>query len=207
VCIRVTWVSQRFRITFPIGRKSFYVSYTLFLRKGYDTVSKNRDQRGNDFVCVFVCQETWLVFSHDMAFMFWLNSGPCNQAVAVYWSFFSMGATAPSGPGPPHYRGFTITLRHVTLGRTPLGEWSARRSDLYLSTHNTHKRHTSRTPAGFEPTIPVSERPQTHALGRAATGIGIYWSIVQNLSRRICHFRYVAVIKRLDKTEGYQDDN
>jgi hypothetical protein len=27
-------------------------------------------------------------------------------------------------------------------------------------------------PAGFEPTIPVSEQPQTHALDRAATGIG-----------------------------------
>jgi hypothetical protein len=26
-------------------------------------------------------------------------------------------------------------------------------------------------PAGFEPTIPVNERPQTHALERAATGI------------------------------------
>jgi hypothetical protein len=24
--------------------------------------------------------------------------------------FISNGATAPSGPGPPHYRGFTITL-------------------------------------------------------------------------------------------------
>jgi hypothetical protein len=30
--------------------------------------------------------------------------------------------TAPSGPGPPRYRGFTITLRHTTLGRTPLHE-------------------------------------------------------------------------------------
>jgi hypothetical protein len=27
-------------------------------------------------------------------------------------------------------------------------------------------------PAGFEPTIPVSERPQTQALDRAVTGIG-----------------------------------
>jgi hypothetical protein len=27
-------------------------------------------------------------------------------------------------------------------------------------------------PAGFEPTIPASERPQTHALDCAATGIG-----------------------------------
>jgi len=29
-------------------------------------------------------------------------------------------ATAPSGPGPPHYRRFTSTLRHTTLGRTPM---------------------------------------------------------------------------------------
>jgi hypothetical protein len=27
-------------------------------------------------------------------------------------------------------------------------------------------------PAGFESTIPASKRPQTHALDRAATGIG-----------------------------------
>ena len=29
-------------------------------------------------------------------------------------------ATALSGPGPSHFRSFTITLRHTTLGRTPL---------------------------------------------------------------------------------------
>jgi hypothetical protein len=28
-------------------------------------------------------------------------------------------------------------------------------------------------PAGFEPAIPASERPQTHALDSAATGIGL----------------------------------
>jgi hypothetical protein len=28
-------------------------------------------------------------------------------------------------------------------------------------------------PAGFEPAIPASERPQTHALDRATTGTGI----------------------------------
>jgi len=30
------------------------------------------------------------------------------------------------------------------------------------------------TPTGFEPAIPASERPQTHALDRTATGIGMY---------------------------------
>ena len=48
----------------------------------------------------------------------------------------------PGGPGSPHYRGFTITLRHTILYRTPLDEWSARRRDLYFSTHNTHNRLT-----------------------------------------------------------------
>jgi hypothetical protein len=37
-------------------------------------------------------------------------------------SFFPHDTTAPCGPGPPHYRDFTITLRHTTLGRTPLDE-------------------------------------------------------------------------------------
>ena len=40
------------------------------------------------------------------------------------------------------------------------------------NTHNTHKKRTSMPPAGFEPAIPASERPQTHVLDRAATGIG-----------------------------------
>ena len=74
---------------------------------------------------------------------------------------FYHGARAHSGPRPPHYRGFVTTLRHTTLGRTPLDEWSALRRDLYLTTHNTHNRQTSIPPAGFEPAIPASERPQT----------------------------------------------
>jgi len=81
-------------------------------------------------------------------------------------------AAASSGPGPPHYRGFMFTLARTSVDRTPLDELSSRRRDLYLSTHNTHKRQTSVHPQGFKPTIAVSERPQTHALGRAATKIG-----------------------------------
>jgi len=61
-------------------------------------------------------------------------------------------------PRPLHCRGFEITLRQTTLGRTPLEERRARRRGRYLTTHNTHKRQTSMPPAGFEPTIPESER-------------------------------------------------
>jgi len=41
-----------------------------------------------------------------------------------------------------------ITLRHITLDRSPLDEWSARHRDLYLTTNNTRNKHTSMPPSG-----------------------------------------------------------
>jgi len=41
-------------------------------------------------------------------------------------------ATARTGLEPFRCRGFSITLRHTTLGRTPLDMWSARYRDLCL---------------------------------------------------------------------------
>jgi len=84
--------------------------------------------------------------------------------------FYIMIAT--SRPGPPHCRDFTITFRHTTLGRTSLGEWPARRRDLYLTTHNTHNRTFIMLSAGFKPSIPASDGQQKDALDRASTGIG-----------------------------------
>jgi len=65
---------------------------------------------------------------------------------------------SPSGPRP-HCSGLEVTLRHTTLGRTPLDKWSARCRYLYLRTHNTHKRQTSMPQAGLEPAIPSGPRP------------------------------------------------
>jgi hypothetical protein len=44
------------------------------------------------------------------------------------------------------------SVRHTTLGRTPLDKWSAQHSVLYLTTHNTHKRHKSMLLVKFEHT-------------------------------------------------------
>jgi len=41
-----------------------------------------------------------------------------------------------------------------------------------LTTHTTHNRPTSMFRRGFEPAIPASEGPQTHALDRAGAGFG-----------------------------------
>jgi hypothetical protein len=45
---------------------------------------------------------------------------------------------------------------------------------LYVPYYRTYKHSTNiHAPVVFEPTIPVSERPQAHALDRTATGIGM----------------------------------
>jgi hypothetical protein len=68
-------------------------------------------------------------------------------------------------------RGFLFSLdhtqTHTTVGRTPqTSTWQ-----------RTHKRQTSMPPLRFEPTIPASTPPQTHALDRAAPGFGLHVSL------------------------------
>jgi len=74
---------------------------------------------------------------------------------------------------------FVDHTRLTTVGRTPLDEWSPRRRDLYLTTHNIHNRQTSMPPVGFEPTISAGERPQTYALDRAATRTGVLTTVLR----------------------------
>jgi hypothetical protein len=101
-----------------------------------------------------------------------LHSSYIMSYIYVFNFFYNLTQQPPIGPRRPHYRGFMFTLRHTTVGRTPMDEWSARRRDLYLTAQNSHKKQTSMPPVGFKPAIPASERPQTDALDVAATGTG-----------------------------------
>ena len=67
---------------------------------------------------------------------------------------------------------------HITEGRTPLDEWSARRRDLYVTTHNTHNRQT------FEPAIPASDRPQIVATVRPYCTLNLVWATEESKSWR-----------------------
>ena len=46
------------------------------------------------------------------------HESPIFRETSVLFISSPHGAKAPSGTGPPHYRGFTITLRHPELGKT-----------------------------------------------------------------------------------------
>jgi hypothetical protein len=95
------------------------------------------------------------LFANNQIRSYCLHTEFGNRVGVTYLYFHNM--TAPSAQWPPHYRGFPITLGHTTLGRTSLDEWSVRGRDLYLTTHNAHKRQTSMTLARFESAIPASK--------------------------------------------------
>jgi len=89
--------------------------------------------------------------------------------------FFSYDVAAQSIPWYPYSWEFCHTHTHNDAPQSiglSLDEWSVRRRDLYLSTHNTQNRHTSMPPVGFKPTISAGEQPQTYALDRAVNGTG-----------------------------------
>jgi len=55
--------------------------------------------------------------------------------------FFPRGSIAPSGPRPPPHchNDSRSQSRQATFDSTPLDVWSARRRDLYLTTHNSQE--------------------------------------------------------------------
>jgi hypothetical protein len=130
-----------------------------------------------------VCQwDTCFIFRRDyfhcpLAFLLEKSRNMFHWNHLSMCVFLSHGETASSGPGPPHYRGFT-----VTFCRTPLDEWSNHRRDLYLTTHNSHKIQITMSFAGFETVIPASELPQTHALDCTAMRIWEHNTIIWRIS-------------------------
>jgi hypothetical protein len=79
---------------------------------------------------------------------------------------------SPSGSGLPQYRGVTITL---TVSYTPHSVGPPiSPSQRPLPDNTKHSQEADSLPSvGIEQAMPASERPQTHALDRAATGINI----------------------------------
>jgi len=80
-----------------------------------------------------------------------------------------------------------------TLDRT-LDEGSARCRGLYLLTQHVQATDSMRL-AGFEPAIPVSERPQTYALDQCFPTAGPWHQLYRAArdSPGICHFNFLSI--------------
>jgi len=110
-------------------------------------------------------------FSENHTKLPWKWRWPIFTNFGTYTFLFSFEQQSPVSQGLLIHGFLDHTQRRTTVGRTPLDERSARRRDLYLTTHITHNRQISMSPAGFEPTILAGERQQTYALDRATPAI------------------------------------
>ena len=79
---------------------------------------------------------------------------------------------SPIGPRPPHPWAFGIILRHYIRCKSSRRVIGPSQRQVPNNAYNTHKKFTSLLPAGFQPQIETSHRPQTHSLYRVLTGIG-----------------------------------
>jgi hypothetical protein len=98
-----------------------------------------------------------------------------------------MAQQPPVGQGPliiEASRSHSRTLSSVRL------LWTNDQPDAETSTcttHSTQKRYTFMPQARFEPTTLASERLQTHALDRKATGIGLSPLLLRSASLHKYH--------------------
>jgi hypothetical protein len=89
------------------------------------TVIHIQSVHGQRFVCVRVCIYIYIYIythTHTHTLFLWRYS-PTRTMTSAFMRFLD------------------LIRRRITVGRTPLDEQSARRRDLYLTTHNTHNRH------------------------------------------------------------------
>ena len=106
-----------------------------------------------------------------------------------------------SEPRPPSCWGFEITLRYIKIDRTPLGEWSARRRELYLTKKKailTRKRYPRLRRDSKPPSQQASGRRPT-PIKCAATRTGWAYkklvNIVKPIDQRIWNHDESVLIK------------
>ena len=110
---------------------------------------------------------------HSFLLSFHYFSTRIHNNRSVYHIYFH-GPAFPSGPH--HSVGFTITLKPTTHGRTPLEEWSVEQSELYLTTHSTHKRQDIRVPGEIR-----TRTPSNRATANPCIRPHGHWE-------RLCHY-------------------
>jgi len=139
-----------------------YIKHNEHATLPYYDIHKIRDVTHIDNVkLLLICI---LLISHSFIFgrfyFFLIN------AYVVVLLFNTVIYVFSGGPRPP-LCGSSIALRHTTVGRTPLDEWSARRTDLSSWQHTTLTRH--RHPCPRLDSNPQSQ--QAMAPDRATSGI------------------------------------
>jgi hypothetical protein len=112
-----------------------------------------------------LCSESWGLASNARNMYRLLILNKLNKKritlVSLYWYTMMHGQ---QNIKPLVDTASSLSWLHDHTRKDPLDEWSARRRDLYLTTHNIQKRQRFIRLAGFDTSVPESERPQIHNL-------------------------------------------
>ena len=73
--------------------------------------------------------------------MLWRFMCLCCVFNLSYYFYFAVALRPNASHGLLILEVFLDHTQRTTVGRTPLDEWSARRRDLYLTTHNIYNKH------------------------------------------------------------------
>ena len=97
---------------------------------------------------------------HDNSTAFCLGVSNCLLSATKYWRALTSAENIF----------YAVQLQPLVGPRAPLDEWSAPSQP-----DNTQRSQETdiHAVAGFEPAVPASERPETHPLDCATTGIGV----------------------------------
>jgi hypothetical protein len=137
-----------------VGTSSFYVRTNIVVLSTVDAIHLH-------FQCfAWILRRNFVCISFFPSFLVWplLPSFKCRGLLLHFITFND-----------------THTHTHIALIRIPLDEWSARRRDLWLTTHNIHRNIHPRHRRNSKPQSQQA-RAQTHAVDRAASGIGLVWT-------------------------------
>jgi hypothetical protein len=85
--------------------------------------------------------------------------------------------------------------RRATIGRIPLDEWSVRRRDLYLTTHNTHNGQTSMPPAGSNSQSQQASGHWGRRFHHPITGLERPWGFQEVEAPRFQDNRHMKVVR------------
>jgi hypothetical protein len=130
------------------------------------------------YICKFLFLKHHVYVCYVYHIIFFFSPGATEPIVGVYFTALYRALASSLTMLLDH------TQRRATFGRTPLHEWSVRRRDLYLTTHNTHNRQTSMPRVAFEPTISAGEYHIIFFFSPGATEpiVGVYFTAVYRTS-------------------------
>jgi hypothetical protein len=115
----------------------------------------------------------WSLSTIWQKILLWISGSAGQEYMLIICLFVCLRRDHPQWAKASSFKRFLDhTQRRTTVGRTPLDEWSARRRDLYQTTHNTQQQTNIHAPVGLEPTTSAGERSQAYVSDRVSNGNG-----------------------------------